>query len=638
LKYRNWVILALFSAALPAATHPRLLFDSAGIASLKQRVGQPEWSPQWKTFQQAYDAAMNGAVELPPRGSNWFHWYVCPKHGVRLTTGKRLAAWQWEHICPTDREVFHGDSAKPQTDFDGCALAGIHDRHARAVRDGGILYQVTGNAKYAARVREILLAYAARYLDYPLHTTTGEAKIGGGRVGPQTLDESTWLIPMAQGADLVWNTLSDADRGAIADKLFLPAARDVILPHRMGVHNIQCWKNSAVGLTGFLLGDDALIRAAIDDPDRGYRTQMGKGVQGDGVWFEGAWGYHFYTLNALWPLTEAARNAGIDLYGEPLKKMFQAPIQLAMPNLMLPAFNDSAETAVRNPLYELAYARYHDPLLLAGIPSSPSDFSLWFGAAKTRADNRAALASRNFPDSGYAILAKGGTWLCLKYGPHGGGHGHPDKGNFILYASGRVLFPDPGTRPYGSPLHTEWDRATVAHNTLVVDGKSQNPATGKLLAFAPDSATVDAGPIYSGVRFVRTATLVSETLIVFIDRVTADAPHTFDLANHIAGAWKDSAGEALSVAYPHVEGAHVASSLVGGGVALSLADNEPTQVIAATGPGKSTAERIPMSIFRRTGREATYVWAVSLDGVPAKLTVDGNTVHVNGATLKIVRD
>ena len=37
-----------------------------------------------------------------------------------------------------------------------------------------------------------------------------------------------------------------SDRRAIADKLFLPAARDVILPHRMGIHNIQCWKNSAV--------------------------------------------------------------------------------------------------------------------------------------------------------------------------------------------------------------------------------------------------------------------------------------------------------------------------------------------------------------------------------------------------------
>jgi hypothetical protein len=35
-----------------------------------------------------------------------------------------------------------------------------------------------------------------------------------------------------------------------------------------------------VGLTGFLLGDDALIRAAIDDPDRGYRTQMAQECPG----------------------------------------------------------------------------------------------------------------------------------------------------------------------------------------------------------------------------------------------------------------------------------------------------------------------------------------------------------------------
>jgi oligo-alginate lyase len=639
---RFWALLAL-SSALSAAPHPRLLFTSAGIEQLKERVRQPEWSPQWTAFRKSYDDALGAAIELPPRGSNWFHWYVCPKHGVRLTTGKRIAAWQWEHICPTDHEVFRGDPSRPQTDFDGCVLSGTHDRYARAVRDGGILYQVTGDARYAKRVREILLAYAAKYLDYPVHTTTAEAKIGGGRVGPQTLDESTWLIPMAQGADLVWDTLSDADRAAIADKLFLPAARDVILPHRMGIHNIQCWKNSAVGLAGYLLGDDALIRAAIDDPDRGYRAQMAKGVQGDGVWFEGAWGYHFYTMSALWPLVEAARNAGTDLYGEPLKKMFEAPVLLAMPNLMLPAFNDSAETAVRNPLYELAYARYKDPVYLAAIPAGRrNDFAVWFGVPALPAEKPAPGASRNFPDSGYAILSNGGTWLCLKYGPHGGGHGHPDKNNFILYAHDEVLFPDPGTRPYGSPLHAEWDRATVAHNTLVVDGKSQAPATGKLLAFGNDYAMTDAGAIYPGVRFIRTVAMVSPNLIVFVDRVTADAPHTFDLANHIAGTWKDEPGaEKIALPYPHVQDATRRTSLATDSVALSFPGNGGTEVIAATGPGKSTAERIPMSIFRRTGREATFVWAVSLDGVRQKL--DANlgekiSARIAGVTVTVDTD
>ena len=40
--------------------HPRLLFDAAGIAQLKQRVQQEPWAAQWKSvrrnFQQTMDA------------------------------------------------------------------------------------------------------------------------------------------------------------------------------------------------------------------------------------------------------------------------------------------------------------------------------------------------------------------------------------------------------------------------------------------------------------------------------------------------------------------------------------------------------------------------------------------------------
>ena len=138
---------------------------------------------------------------------------------------------------------------------------------------------------------------------------------------------------------------------------------------------------------------------------------MSKGVQPDGAWFEGAWGYHFYTLSAVWALTEAARNCGIDLYGEPLKKMFLAPIQLAMPNGVLPAFNDSTEVNVRNDLYELAYARYHDPVLVRGFPSGPrrSDFALWFGddeLAHRTPRNRSAAAIRRPPATRFWSAAR----------------------------------------------------------------------------------------------------------------------------------------------------------------------------------------------------------------------------------------
>ena len=410
----------------------------------------------------------------------------------------------------------------------------------------------------------------------------------------------------------------------------------------MGIHNIQNWKNSAVGLTGLLLGDDALIRAAIDDPDRGYRVQMAKGVQPDGAWFEGAWGYHFYTLSALWSLTEAARNCGIDLYGEPLKKMFLAPVQLAMPNGMLPAFNDSTEVNARNDLYELAWARYHDPAFARGFPAGNrrGDFALWFGDDQPPALGAASLGSRNSLASGYAILERGdreqATWLCLKYGPHGGGHGHPDKNNFILYARGQVLFPDPGTRLYGSPLHNEWDKVTLAHNTLVVDGASQAEATGKSLAFGDNFAMTDAGNIYPGVKFLRTAVMLTENLVLFVDRVIADQPHTFDLAIHLTAKPESPGGEPVELAYKHVRDAHRIAAADGmrwawNGGAIVLAGNEPLEVITATGPGRSTEDRVPMAIFRRKGMRADYIWAARLDSAPVKLTAADGGITVESA-------
>ena len=119
MTYRNSALLGLLCLSLQAAPpeHPRLLFNRAGIEALQQRVQRPEWAPQWKNFQAAYDAGMTAAIELPPRGSNWYHWYVCPKHGVRLVTGRKLGAWQWEHVCPADNEILRGDPAKVRDRF-----------------------------------------------------------------------------------------------------------------------------------------------------------------------------------------------------------------------------------------------------------------------------------------------------------------------------------------------------------------------------------------------------------------------------------------------------------------------------------------------------------------------------------------
>ncbi len=201
---------AAIAAPLPA--HSRLLLDQQDIQALQQRIAQQPWKETWAACKKVVDKSLSQPVELPPRGGNWSHNYVCPQHG--------------------------------------------------------------------------------------------------GRVASQSLSEASWLIPMAQGADLIWDVLPADQRRAVEEKLFRPTLNAVILPSTRGIQNIRCWLNSAIGSVGCLLGNERLIQMAIDDPKRGFRQQIQQSVRDDGMRFEGAGGCHFYTIRGLWPLAEAACHCG----------------------------------------------------------------------------------------------------------------------------------------------------------------------------------------------------------------------------------------------------------------------------------------------------------------------------------------
>ena len=174
--------------------------------------------------------------------------------------------------------------------------------------------------------------------------------------------------------------------------------------------------------------------------------------------------------------------------------------------------------------------------------------------------------------------------------------------------------------------------------TLVVDETSQTPATGRILAFGDNYAMTDAGAIYPGVHFVRTAAMLNPDLVVFVDQVTADKPHTLDLVVHLNGKWRT----AVSGAAPHLASKDgyqhlrdVAARTTTDGVALSvdstnlrLAGSDPTEVITATGVGKSTEDRIPVAIFRRVAQKTTYVWSVSADPVELSFREQDGAISV----------
>ena len=587
----------------------------------------------YTTLERRADDWLERTPEFPDRGGQWWHWYACKKCGSRLQTQSPT-----KHVCPDCGEVYSG------WPYDDVVLDRQHNALGRAIRDLGLMYTFTGDARYATKAREILLGYAERYLGYPLHNIHGEAKKGGGHVGPQTLDESTWLIPVVQGFDCIYDTLTEQDIAQIADKLLVPAA-ELIHDHQWGIHNICCWHASAYGLVGIALANEQFAADAINGP-KGFRAQVEKGVTDDGFWYESAWGYHFYTMHALEPLAVAARNIGIDLYTERYKSMYDAPLRFMAPGGILPAFNDSGRSNAlgSGPMYEIAYARWADARHLLPVlhGSRNSLETLLFGRA-LGAPEEFVLGSTVFPAAGYALLRSGRpgaggafrhvpeNYVALDFGPHGGGHGHPDKLSVVLYGAGQLLAEDPGCIAYGNPAHGGWYRQTLSHNTVLVNGKSQKPCTGTLQfrAFAQGIGlcSARADEAYDKVRLRRTIALAGRRVIdIFLCQAQQDT--TFEWAFHNRGDLAvaldaqpcdtpEGDGYGWAKQWQRAEAAGDWSAAWrqadGPGVALTQAEAEaPRTVLTAVGMGNPPRVKVPFVLARTTGKQALYCSALQV--------------------------
>ena len=605
---------APFVAAAPIPNY--LLTDQVGIDAAKAKATRHSWAAAaLQSVITAAESAAAAPAAIPERGGQWPHWYSCKKDGVTLRTVSPT-----EHRCPACGTVYRGDP------YDAVVLYWVHQRNARAIRDLGLAYRFTGRTALAARARELLSGYAARYGTYRLHNTRDEEKTGGGRIMAQSLDESVWLIPAAFGYALVRETFAPAERERVERDL-LAAAAETIRAHRMAIHNIQCWKNSAVGLAGLACGNRDLVNEAIDDPDRGFRAQIARGVTDDGLWYEGSLGYHRYTMEALWPLAEAARLAGIDLFTERYRTLYDAPLALALPDGGSPGFNDShgGNVLAAAPLYELAFARWKTPAYgcLLARARRESVEGLLYGVPDTPAGPMVPERSVLLGAAGYAVLRSPGTAVAVRFGMHGGGHGHPDKLNIVTFADGHLWGLDPGSINYGVPLHQEWYRSTIAHNTVCVDARPQQNADGRLERWTPDpsAALAASADVYPGVTLRRNITLRRGRLEdVFECR--SETEHLYDWAFHAPGALScslpmepqegplgDAAGyqHITGVARARTDGSWSAAWSQGGArFTLRMEAAPGTEVFTGSAPGTDPATRVPCVVVRRRGRETTF--------------------------------
>ncbi len=475
-------------------------------SDIRHKVGLPQFASAVGLLRDEVDDFLARPVDVPELPGGYYHDYFCPQHAVQLvfeTDSPTL------HRCPVDGATFSGEP------FDSAWRWSVNNRLAESALRLAVLWKLEGEERNRQSVQEVLLGYAAAYDGYKAYS--GWRPENHGVAQFSTLDEAVWSIPLAWSFDLIKATLSDGQQEEIVGKLLLPAAEFLMERHFGGIHNFACWHNAAIGTIGAVTGSEELLAFAIDG-ENGFHSQAREGILADGLWFEGSFSYHFYTMAALLLLAKATANLPKwDLRQDPsLAAVLRAPVLCAYPDGSLPATNDCWYFTSLNDdcchgvpkapaFYEIGNAWFDEPLFGKVLARAyqhgrrESLDALLYGATdlESGADGGLTLPSVEMPASGYAILrsqpeeesepsAATEQYLLLKYGVHGGGHGHPDKLGLTVFACGERQAPDLGTPGYGIDLFQGWYRQTISHNTVVLDGKSQPAGAGRSIAFRAD--------------------------------------------------------------------------------------------------------------------------------------------------------
>lgn len=465
-----------------------------------------------------------------------------------------------------------------------------HKRNYKAIYNAGFLYQVTGEQRYADRGRDILVAYADMYPTLGLHPEQKEQS--PGKLFWQSLNEAVWLLYSIQGYDYLYDGLTAVEREHIETNLFREVATYLSdeSPQTFDrIHNHGTWAAAAVGMTGYVLGEQEMVEKALYGLDQsgksGFLKQMDQLFSPDGYYTEGP----YYQRYALMPFILFAK--AIDT-NEPEREIFEyrdqillkaiySAVQLSYNDLFFP-INDALKDKGLGTIemvhgMAIAYGLTGDNALLpiaraqGQVEMSGDGLSL----AKAMADN----LDKPFPyqsiqfrdgelgDQGALSILRSGNQdghqtILMKNTSQGLGHGHFDKLGWIYYDNGNEIVTDYGAArflniesKYGGhylPENLTWAKQTIAHNTLVVDEQSHfNGKLDKAQPIAPTPLAFDiqeniqiaAAEIkgaYEDVDFTRTMAFVFDEslehpLVIDVLRVNSDSAHQYDLPIHYQG-------------------------------------------------------------------------------------------------------
>lgn len=475
--------LFLFSVAAQANEHPNLIMTKEGVEQIRANLGKvPVFDNALKKIQAEVDAEIELGIDTP-----------IPK------------------------------------DYSGGYTHERHKRNFLIAQKAGVLYQILEDEKYAKYVKDMLFQYEDMYLDLPVHPKP--RSYARGKIFWQCLNDSNWLVFMAQAYDTIYHYLSADERQTLEDNLFRPFADFISVSNPKffnRIHNHSTWGNAAVGMIGLVMNDEELIQRALyglkddgiivgvtKDDDGGFLKVEGQGegflanlevpFSPEGYFTEGP----YYQRYAMYPFLVFAvgmenvrpEQSVLKYKDGVLLKAVYAMLNLSDKDGEFYPLNDGQKGMsyhARSVITAVNIAYYYgdkDPQLLGIAKDQGSVLLDQTGLAVALGiQNGEAVPyvkpSLNYGDGpkgdegGIAVLRDGedNLELVFKYTAHGLSHGHYDKLSFSLFEDGEEVMQDYGLVRFVNvekkgggnylPENSTWAKQSVAHNTIVLNETS----------------------------------------------------------------------------------------------------------------------------------------------------------------------
>jgi oligo-alginate lyase len=400
-----------------------------------------------------------------------------------------------------------------------------HDKHKTnytLMFNSGMLYNITGDAKYAILVKNMLLKYAA--LNPTLKNHPQATSSSPGRIFWQALNDANWMVYAGMAYDLVYNSLSVAERKKIEDGAFKPEVDYLTKDLKEWfdrLHNHSVWACAGVGIIGIASNNKEYIDIALKGSDKngksGFIAQMDNLFSPDGYYTEGP----YYVRYAILPYMLFANALQ---HSNPSLKIFEYRnniLQKALMTCLQQTNTDGVFFPMNDAIKDKDYTTNEivTAINIAWKVYGSNDGFLTIAKKQNRVtlnsggvgiSNALAMQKDISPfypyktiestdgvkgdEGGISVFRNGKendlTSLIFKYASQGLGHGHFDRLNINLFDKGNEILQDYGSarfigieQKYGGrylPENTAFAAQTIAHNTIAVDETSQFDANSDL--------------------------------------------------------------------------------------------------------------------------------------------------------------